>query len=91
MGAKKIYNCDICRDEKDPDILFGIFFSDLRTFTISSARSTDGVHICVGCMQQLKDQIAKLEIPLTKPRHQKRPEPKDPPVEAGGIEYPIGI
>ena len=57
MGMKKVYSCDICRDEvKDTD-LYGVCFSNMRTFTLGGYGSTDGVHICKFCAKQLQTHL----------------------------------
>jgi hypothetical protein len=53
---KQEYSCDICRDPKKPHELHGVHFLDYRKFDIRDARSTDGIHICFGCMDQLAAQ-----------------------------------
>jgi len=57
MGMKKVYSCNICREEKKPDTLKGLNFSGMAKFKIDEARSTDGVHICLSCLSQLKAQL----------------------------------
>lgn len=56
MGMKKIYNCDICRDEMDRNKLIGLNFIDNKQFKFDKPTSTDGVHICIQCLVQIKDQ-----------------------------------
>lgn len=57
MGMKKVYNCDICRDEKSPEQLIGFNFSGMKKFKLDTAHSTDGVHACKDCLKQIKEQI----------------------------------
>jgi hypothetical protein len=54
MGMKKVYKCDVCRDEMPPLELYGIHFTNMKDFDIGHAASTDGVHICERCMGQLR-------------------------------------
>ena len=58
MGKKIIYNCDICNEKKNFDELVGLNFINMTKFKFDTARSTDGVHICLSCLQQIKEQIA---------------------------------
>lgn len=53
----KIYKCDLCRDVKQPAELRGLRFSTNTKFKIDTAYSTDGTHICITCLDQLRDQI----------------------------------
>lgn len=56
---KVTYSCDICRDETPKERLYGCHFTDLKNFKLKSADSTDGVHICVDCLDQIKEQVLK--------------------------------
>lgn len=58
MGKKIIYNCDICRENKNHAELIGLNFSGMKEFKFDTAASTDGVHICMDCIRQIKEQIA---------------------------------
>jgi len=50
MTMKRIYSCDICRDEiKDPLNSFGVHFTNMTDFTLGGYGSTEGVHICYRC------------------------------------------
>jgi hypothetical protein len=57
MSKKITYSCDICRDEMPKDQLLGCHFSNLKDFKLAPAESTDGVHICMGCLGQLQAQM----------------------------------
>ena len=58
MTMKRIYSCDICRDEiKDPSDSFGVHFSNMTDFTLGGCGSTDGVHICYCCARQLREHL----------------------------------
>lgn len=52
---RKIYTCEICRDQKPPMELYGIHFTSTKDFDIRHAASTDGVHICEHCIHQLRE------------------------------------
>lgn len=61
---KRRYYCEICRDEKSVNEVFGIWFgSSGRTFTISRATETDGTHICRKCLVHLV-KLVRLECPF---------------------------
>ena len=63
MGMRRIYNCDICRDEiKDPRNSFGVCFSNMTDFTLGGYGSTDGVHICYRCARQLREHLNNKQI-----------------------------
>jgi hypothetical protein len=51
---KKVYSCDICSDEKEPIDLLGLRFSNNTDFVIGYAQSTDGKHICIDCLVQIR-------------------------------------
>ena len=57
MGSKIIYTCNICREEKNPEKLVGIVFTDYYNFKLGSPSETQGVHICIGCAEQLKQLL----------------------------------
>lgn len=61
----KVYKCDICRDEMHALELFGIRFHGMKSFSISNAASTDGVHVCAKCMAQFR-HLPLPEIPELK-------------------------
>ncbi len=61
---KKIYSCDICRDEKSVGQLIGCNFSGMHKFKLDTARSTDGTHICKDCLQQIADQVGSVGISI---------------------------
>jgi hypothetical protein len=50
MTMKKIYSCNLCNEEKAPEEMMGLKFSNLVLFKLESTRSTDGQHICFGCL-----------------------------------------
>jgi len=66
MSMKKVYNCDICRSEREPEKLTGIYFQGMTKFKFDEAESTDGVHICTGCLLQLKSELSVIEFPEKK-------------------------
>lgn len=53
----RVYTCNICSEGKEPKDMYGIRWGDIDVFVIDEAQSTDGFHICVGCMSNLKEQI----------------------------------
>lgn len=57
MSFRAIYICDICREDTPKENLMGCRFSDLRQFKLSPPESTDGIHICMLCLNQLREQI----------------------------------
>ena len=62
---EKIYSCNICGDKIEKTDLskaVGIHFYDLKKFTIGGYASTDNVHICEGCLKQLKYHLKGLDI-----------------------------
>lgn len=54
---RKEYSCDLCHEKRPPETLTGLRFHDMHTFTLDTARSTDGTHICSMCIEQLCDQL----------------------------------
>jgi len=54
MASKIIYTCNVCREEKTPEKLIGIVFTDYYNFKIGLPSETQGVHICIDCAEQLK-------------------------------------
>ena len=63
MGAKKIYTCNICREDIDtPENSFGLYFKNMTQFTLGGYGCTEGIHICYRCAVQLKDQLNDPEI-----------------------------
>lgn len=66
------YSCDICRDHAPKADLHGIHFLNMKKFDIRDAASTDGIHICIGCLTQLAEQAGPAlarRLP-SKPREQ---------------------
>jgi hypothetical protein len=59
---KKIYSCELCREKKDPEQLYGLHFSNLYEFKLTDARKTDGQHICLDCLRQLKKQLQEIDF-----------------------------
>lgn len=57
MSFRAIYRCDICREDTLKANLLGCHFTDLRQFTLMEAESTQGVHICIMCLDQLREQL----------------------------------
>lgn len=57
MSFRKVWKCDICREETLEANIRGCNFSGMREFKLGVAQSTDGVHICIGCLQQIADQL----------------------------------
>ncbi len=53
---KRVYSCNVCRDETPKDRLHGIYFTGGKSFDIRDAASTEGVHICFHCMDQLAEK-----------------------------------
>lgn len=62
MSFRAIYSCDICREETLKANLMGCNFSGMRTFKLAEAESTNGVHICVACLDQLREQLAPKRV-----------------------------
>lgn len=62
MSFRAIYNCDICREDTHKGDIMGVRFSGMRTFTLSSPESTDGVHICNRCLGQLREQPGPKQV-----------------------------
>ena len=62
MSVKKVYKCNICRDEKITPELMGVMFSGNTVFTLGMPSSTDGVHICFDCLKQLKAHLENKEF-----------------------------
>lgn len=56
MSVKTTYKCDVCRDEKGLQVLFGIRFLDLKHFKLGHPQGHEGVHICLGCVEQIAKQ-----------------------------------
>jgi hypothetical protein len=54
---KRIYSCDICSEEKSRGQLIGFNFSNMVKFTLASADTTDGKHICKECLKQISEQL----------------------------------
>jgi len=63
MGMKKIYSCNICREElKNPSDSFGLNFNSMKNFTLGGYECTEGVHICYDCAKQLTAHLNNAEI-----------------------------
>ena len=56
---EKVYSCNLCCEKVKPEHLMGLRFHDLHTFTLVEARTTDGQHICMRCLNQLATQLAQ--------------------------------
>lgn len=56
MTMKKLYSCNLCGDEFNPNFLVGMRFAGAKKFEISYARQTDGTHVCFRCMDQIYTQ-----------------------------------
>ncbi|HXR93741.1 MAG TPA: hypothetical protein VN750_26045 [Steroidobacteraceae bacterium] len=67
MSFRAVYKCDICREETLKANLMGCHFTDLRQFKLMDAESTQGVHICIMCLDQLRAQLAPKGIPVPAP------------------------
>jgi hypothetical protein len=66
MSARRVYRCELCRDELKPDErCFGLNFSTLKKFKLADPASTDGAHVCFGCLQQLELQIPESQASMT--------------------------
>lgn len=63
MAMKRVYTCNLCRDEFPADQIIGVYFSGLKDFHLDIAQSTDGVHICKRCIPQLHKAIVKMKNP----------------------------
>lgn len=57
MGKRVIFDCNICREDKDWKEMWGVIFSNMTKFKIGDPKSTDGVHICDMCLNQLREQL----------------------------------
>lgn len=73
MGFKAVYNCDICRDHIPKTQLVGCNFSTLKKFRLSGPETTQGVHICGGCLQQIAEQAPPF-LPIVLPTQDKAAE-----------------
>ncbi len=71
MSFKAVYTCDICREDALKANIRGCNFSGMRTFKISDAESTQGVHICIGCLDQLKAQLCRMGSNYAEPTNLK--------------------
>lgn len=56
MSFRAIYKCDICRDDTAKEQVVGAHFIGMKNFKLSAPESTQGVHICLGCIGQIYDQ-----------------------------------
>lgn len=54
---KRVYECNICRTTIKPVNLYGVYFLDLKKFTLGCYGSTEGTHICLNCASQLRDHL----------------------------------
>ena len=63
---KKIYTCNLCLEQRDPSIMRGLHFSNMTDFTITKPDKTDGTHVCLKCLQQLKTQLNSKEMEFLK-------------------------
>ena len=63
MSMKKVYTCNLCREEFPVEKMVGVYFSGLTDFHFDSAQSTDGVHLCKRCIPQLQKAINKMKNP----------------------------
>lgn len=59
---KKIYSCEICKEAKDPSQLMGCSFHSMYQFKLTDAKNTDGQHICIDCLSQLKHQLKDIDF-----------------------------
>ncbi len=58
MGMKRLYSCNICRDElKNPVESYGLHFKNMTEFTLGGYGCTEGVHICFRCARQLAARL----------------------------------
>jgi len=62
MAMKKVYTCNLCGDSKEPNVLVGLNFKNMSEFTLSESSKTDGAHICLSCLKQLKEHLRNKEI-----------------------------
>lgn len=63
MSMKKIYTCNIHGEKiENPDDSFGVYFKNLKDFTLSRYDATEGIHICYQCAKQLKEHLCSPEI-----------------------------
>lgn len=58
MSYREVYRCDICREEKDRELMMGCRFSDMHRFTLDTPGTTKGTHICTLCLDQLEEQLS---------------------------------
>ena len=71
MSFRAIYTCDICREETLKGNVMGVRFIDMRQFKLSEPESTQGTHICVMCLNQLREQLGPPRSPVPQPGEQK--------------------
>lgn len=55
---KTVYSCDICREATEITALRGLYFSGMKKFQLTDPAATDGIHICNGCLDQLREQLS---------------------------------
>jgi hypothetical protein len=63
MSFRAVYTCDICRDETPIERLMGCNFSGMKKFKLDAPGTTKGIHICVGCLDQLQEQLVSKRLP----------------------------
>lgn len=59
---EKVYTCNLCREKVKPDRLMGLRFQDMYNFQLDEAKTTDGAHVCMRCLDQLKTQLATSRV-----------------------------
>lgn len=67
MSFKAIYHCDLCHEETLKGNLRGLRFTNLREFVLSDPEHTQGTHICIACLEQLRDQLKGSTRLVTRP------------------------
>lgn len=55
---EKVYSCNLCHEKVRDQNLMGVRFKNNYEFVLDEARTTDGTHICMRCLDQLKQQLA---------------------------------
>jgi hypothetical protein len=70
MSFRAIYKCDICRDDTDKQYVVGVCFSGLKNFKLKSPETTQGTHICLGCLHQIHQQADAVLHALPAPAEQ---------------------
>lgn len=64
MSYREVYRCDLCHEEKGPDLMMGCRFKDMHNFVLDAPGTTKRTHICTQCLDQLAEQLG--------PKHQQR-------------------